>query len=351
MMFKKEVISNLNRCYSIAPLTYQSRQHFLVASEKDYACLLFDENGRQEQVVWEHPGGTMSMVQLPGSDGVFLATHRFYSPNDSKQAEIVMVSPPVDGGCWRVKTLVKLPHVHRFDLLTRNGVNYLIACTICSGRDYKDDWSYPGKVYGAVLPENLEKIEGDIPISLSVLKDNMLKNHGYLRHDQNGVMYGIAACESGVYGFIPPQEPGQNWEITAMLNVPVSDLAMVDFDGDGEDEMVAIAPFHGDELYVYKKIDGEYRVVYTHPVPVEFVHAIWGGILGGEPVAVIGYRQGKRELFYIRCSCFAPLQFETQVIDSGIGPANVYHSSANGKEILVAANREISEVALYQVTR
>jgi hypothetical protein len=351
MKFRKEVISNLNRCYSIAPLTYKGRGHFLVASEKDYSCLLFDENGRQEQVIWEHPGGTMSMVQLPGSDGVFLATHRFYSPNDSKEAEIVMVSPPLDGFCWRVKTLTRLSHVHRFDILTRNGVNYLIACTLCSGRDYKDDWSYPGKVYGTVLPENLNKLEGDIPIELSVIKDNMLKNHGYLRHNENGVMCGIAACESGVYRFTPPEKKGRDWEIIPILNVPVSDLAMVDLDGDGEDEMVAIAPFHGDELRIYKKIDGEYRVVYTHPAPVEFAHAIWGGNLCGKPVALIGHRQGKQELFYIHCSRFDPLQFETQVIDSGVGPANVCHSSINGEEVLISANREISEVALYHAIR
>ena len=41
------------------------------------------------------------MVQIPGSDGQFLATQKFYSPNDSADAEIVAVYPEENGG-WGV---------------------------------------------------------------------------------------------------------------------------------------------------------------------------------------------------------------------------------------------------------
>ena len=138
MKYQKKLISDLNLCYSLAELTYKGQHCFLVAAEKHDPCYLFDEAGTKIAEPWAGPGGVMTMQQVPEHDGQFLATHEFYSPNDSKEAKIILAYP--EDGEWKVRTLAELPFVHRFDIISRNGVNYVIACTLKSGHEYKEDW-------------------------------------------------------------------------------------------------------------------------------------------------------------------------------------------------------------------
>lgn len=338
------MISDLEKCYSIAPLLYQGRRHLLVAAEKHAPCCMFDEDGNLEQTVWTEPGGVMSMVQVPGSEGVFLATHKFYSPNDSKEAKIVIAVPGEDG-TWEIRTLAELPHVHRFDILTRNGKNYLIACTLKSGHGYKDDWSMPGKVYAAVLPEDLSGFQEDSQLELTVIKDGMLKNHGYYKIQEEESEACIISCEDGVYRFQPPASTEEPWEIETLIQDPCSDAVLLDLDLDGEKELVTISPFHGNTVVIYKKAAGTYQKVYSYE-QADFAHAIWGGSLLGKASVIIGHRKGNRNLLLFTYNKVNG-QYEVTVLDQDCGPANVFKYDYDGKEILISTNREINEVAMY----
>lgn len=345
---EKKVISNLTKCYSIAPLTYNGSQHFLVAAEKTDRCILFDPEGNEEATVWNEPGGVMSMVQVPGTNGQFLATHKFYSPNDSKEAKIV-VATPTENGTWDIRTLVCLPHVHRFDIIESHGTFYLIACTLKSGHEYKDDWSMPGKVYAAELPGDLSLYNEESQLPMTVLKDGMLKNHGYYKVPMDDIQTCVISCEQGVFQFYPPANPGEDWRILSLLDTPASDAVLIDLDSDGSKELVVLSPFHGDTISIYKKIDDVFTPVYEYPVKSPFTHAIWGGMLACGPAAIIGHRQGERNLiaftYHKEDGCY-----HADILDRDCGPANVMHFTHNNQDILISTNREIDEVARYTIT-
>lgn len=340
---RKKVMAELEKCYSIAPLKYQDRQHILVAAEKQNRCILFDAEGKEEETVWEGPGGVMSMVQAPGKDGQFLATHRFYSPNDSKEAKIVIAT--ADGkGNWEIRTLVDLPFVHRFDILSSGEENYLIACTLKSGHEYKDDWTTPGKVYAAKLPSDLAGFDDAHQLELTVLKDGMLKNHGYYKVEEDGEVSSLVCSENGVFRFFPPKTEDGKWREEQLLDVPASDAAMADLDGDGEMELVVLSPFHGDEVSVYKKTEDGYEKVYRYPEKAEFLHAIWSGKLSGKTVVVLGHRKGARRLFAL---LWTDGHYSFKTIDDDCGPANAFGYTYEGRDYLVTTNREINQIAMY----
>lgn len=340
----KKVLANLEKCYSIAPLRYKNEDHILVAAEKTDRCILFDIEGNEEETVWEGPGGVMTMVQVPGTDGQFLATHKFYSPNDSKEAKIVIVTP--EYGTWTVRTLANLPFVHRFDILESDGKHYLIACCLKSGHEYKDDWSSPGKVYAALLPEDLSEFQEDHQLKLEVIKEDMLKNHGYYRVVRDGKMSSLVCSESGVFRFYPPTATKKEWTVETLLDTPASDAVLADLDGDGKEELLVLSPFHGDTVCIYReKEDGSYELVYEHPEKLEFLHAIWTGEIQGKQVVMIGHRKGDRDLLKF---FWENGTYQAQMIDHDCGPANAYGFHRDGKDYVVSANRETDEIAMYE---
>lgn len=347
MKVSKKVISNLTKCYSIAPLTYNGEEYFLVAAEKADRCILFDLKGNEVDTVWDEPGGTMSMVQVPGTNGQFLATHKFYSPNDSKEAEIVVVTP-ISKGKWEVKTLVELPHVHRFDIVERGGIHYLIACALKSGHECKDDWSMPGKVFAAVLPDDLSRFDRENQLELNVIKDNMLKNHGYYRVREQGMDTSVISADCGVFQFIPPEHAGGEWTIRTLLDTAASDAVLIDMDEDGKKELAVLSPFHGEKIHIYKEKDGKFAEVYSYEKPAEFTHAIYGGDLCGKPALVVGHRKGERNLIVFTYDK-EKKTYQSEILDRDCGSANVYRFVREGKDILVSANREKDEVAMYEI--
>lgn len=340
MRYEKQVIGRLEKCYALSPLQYRGQRCLLVAAEKHAPCCLFSESGRFMGTIWGEPGGVMTMAPIPGREGAFMSTQRFYSPNDCKDARLVLAE---DGGSgWRVTELCGLPGVHRFGILSRGGVDYVIACTLKTDHEYRDDWRFPGKVWVGVLPEKPERLQ------LTPLMTGLLRNHGFTLFREGSYNAAIISCEAGVFRVDPPPTPGQEWRIQCLLEHPASDAVCADLDGDGVPELFVISPFHGDEISVWRRQAGAYVQAYTHPEKLPFLHAIDVGRFYGKPVVLAGNREGRQELlsfFYDRDK----EDYSYELIDSGRGPANCMIFDRGGRPAILAANRESDEIAIYDV--
>ena len=343
MNITKHRLTTLNSCYAANSLVIDGKTHILLASEAEGPCLAWSgADYTESHTVWEGPGGTMSIVPIPGTNGEFLAVQKFYRMYQWEGAKIVHVRPLASGG-YEVTDVLDLPYVHRFDLLTVGDRHYFIGCTLATKKESAADWANPGKIW-------VGEYTGPGPLEVKVLKEGLTKNHGYSRLVKDGVMRGLVTCEEGAFEVTPPSKPGAEWTVRQFMDWPISDISAIDIDGDGELEFATIEAFHGTYFRVYKKIDGKFTKIYEHPEVTEFYHVVVGTTLAGKPVFVGGCRRGKQQLFYVHAISKTPLQLEAELIDEGVGPSNVYVLHEEKRDIIVAANREINEAALYFVT-
>lgn len=353
MKVEKKVLASLNKCYALSELTYKGEHCFLVAAEKSDPCYLFAEDGTKLETIWEGPGGVMTMTPVPGADGQFLATQCFFSPNDSLNARIIIATPKAEND-WELRTLAHVPFVHRFGILRRGGINYLIACALKTGHEYKNDWRFPGAVFGAVLPDDLSGFDDDHPLALTKIADGMLKNHGFSKISRGGHDAAVVGCEEGTFIFDPPAVLGDDWEVTEVSNIPSSDSVLLDFDGDGKLELGVISPFHGASLTIWHLDEHDnYVPQWKYPAPeadTKFLHATWGCELLGKPTWIVGWRQGTKDTIAITWDAEAG-NYKTEFIDRDAGCANALHfKNKDGVDIIIAANREIDEIAMYTIT-
>lgn len=338
MKIKKILSDTLASCYAVTRLTHDQSDYLIVASEVEGACFAYDiTNNFQKQTIWEDVGGTMSVVQIPGTLD-FLATQRFYPGFNSKACRIV--HGKYEHGRWLVEPLLDFPYLHRFDLIaSKDGSIHFIGCTIANSKAFVEDWSDKGKVFvGRFHRENPQLTD------LRALPLRLLKNHGYYRLENQG--YSMITAVEGVFRLTYPDfSDTGDWRLDLEFPEETSDIVQIDFDNDGKQSYAVIQGFHGDS---FKIMDSTFeKALYEHPEPTEFGHAIWSGSLLGEPSLVFGWRSGKADLLVFRKKTG---QFETIVVEEGASSSNVLAFEKDGKSYIFSANNGKHEVALYELS-
>jgi len=333
MNINKIFSTKLPYCYAVSKI---NSNLIVFASDENGPCFGLD-NDFNIQTIWNKQGGTMSMVPLPNKKEEFLAIQQFNPVFKAENAIICHIYK--DGNNWKQRTIVKFPFVHRFDILKSNGKNYLICCTICSEKKSVSDWSSSGNVYVSELNNDLSQ-----KIELKPLFNTPLtRNHGFCRIKDNEV---LISADQGVYSVSCPI-PNSDWKIYKILDAPVSDIALVDIDNDGIEELATIEAFHGNSINIYKKTNSSYSKIFSIKDTIDFTHVIWGGKILGKNCFIGGCRAKEQDLFLID---FKNGAFEITTIDKGKGPSNIMVKDNKKEALLYVANREFGEAAIYKIT-
>ena len=339
-MIVKEKLAALSMCYSITVMEYSGRKYCVSASEeRDGEIVMIDTETKEVSRITGLDGGVMAIIPIPEENGAFLAIQRFYPVFDSRGAQVVCCRLP-EAAAPEMKAEVKLvadiPFVHRIALTGKPGSRKMIAATLCRDKEFVDDWSQPGSVYEYTL-------DGEMQVTgKRTLIEGIFKNHGMYTYEKQGGSYILVSGNEGVWAI------DGNGGVQKLSGEPVSDLCMYDVDRDGMDEMVCIAPFHGDHMNVFKKEKTGWSC--TADEPIRFGHAIWSGMCGGAPVILSCSRDGDKCTRLYRPEWEGEeLRMETLDVDEGVGASNIYVEEKDGVVVLYAANHGIGEVARYTI--
>lgn len=344
MKIEKKHLDDVKRCYCASNINMNGNNHILFASEDpNVVCEMFNtSNFSEKEIVWNEPGGCMSIIPIPNKEGEFLAVQEFYLKVSPSLAKIVWGKYSKEDG-WQIKDVLHMPYIHRFDIYHQDGVNYFIGATIATTKENKEDWSVPGKIYTGILPE-----DPSAGIELSILCDGLYRNHGYWHAKEDGKDVGYFGSDQGIMRVEPPLKKGDSWKCEKIMDGQIGEIATVDIDNDGEDEIMTIEAFHGDTIKIYKKIDNEYKEVYQYDNKIDFAHTLVGCTLAGKPTFLAGVRREEAELFYVQ---YVDGKFETVVIEKGVGPANLCVVNEEDRDLIVAANHTKNEAAIYIVSK
>lgn len=337
MKFNELISDNLSSSYAVCRIQHKEFDYLLVASEIEDACFAYDLNrDLKKSIIWDKPGGTMSIVQIPNSLD-FLATQKFYPGFNAADCQIV--HGKFVEGSWEITPLIQFPYLHRFDLLQqKDGQILFIGCTIANSKKSIDDWSDKGKIFVGSLSHEKKYLTNIKELSL-----RLTKNHGYYARKLDG--YSLITATEGIVKLIYPEfsESGE-WETKFISTEETSDIVQIDLDGDETLKNVVIQGFHGDQFRIFDQNFTE--VLYRYPEATSFGHALWAGKLLSRNLIVFGWRDGSGEL---RVFEKKDNKLQSTLIGKEVSSSNVLAFEKDGQAYIFSANNGVNKVNLYQI--
>lgn len=342
MNIQKKLLAHLPLVYAVSAMSVKGHTCFLAASEqegKGSLCLLLDPQTGRKDVLWESPGGVMSLIPVPDQEGVFLSIEEFYPVFRSETASVWRnrLSMENDRVTVSRELLCRLPFVHRITLLQEPDGMYLAAASLCTSKKFVEDWSDPGGVYIGVYGDRVE---------LEMITGGLTKNHGmFTQKTADGDVLWIGSQE-GVNRFW--RENG-SWKYETVIRDETSDMWISDIDADGIGEMAVIQGFHGNRARLLKWTAGAWSPMAE--LAIDFGHVVWTGTILGNTCLITGSRGGDMALKLHRILPEAEgYRFETQILEADVGSTQIAVAECGSSVWICSANHETGTVDLYTLT-
>lgn len=335
-ILNKKKLIDLADVYTANVFPLGNKLYVVAGSENESPSYIQEFNKTETTLISSAPGGTMSLIPVPGSTNHLVSVMGLFPPFIGFDAGIFLHT--LKEGKWSTRNVIHLPFAHRCEFLSVNGVNHLFVASCSKYKANPDDWKQAGEVYGVVV--------GDADIcewKPTLILNNLFKNHGMTKSVINGLE---CLCVSGTEGIfsIRPNTMG-SYDVEQLFDQEVSEFYYVDFDNDGVDELVTIEVFHGNSLNVYKKTLNKWVKTYTSAL--SFGHGLTVGKFNGESVIIVGSRRESEALEIHKVFNVATGDIRKFTIEEGVAPTQTRLFNHEGIDYILSANQKKNEVAVY----
>jgi hypothetical protein len=131
-----------------------------------------------------------------------------------------------------------------------------------------------------------------------------------------------------------------------------SEMALLDVDSDGKDELITIEPFHGGSLRIYRSEAPGWSLAWEGKI--DFGHSLVARHVSGVPSILVSNRAGSRDLLLLQWkrraqpAAGALPDPERIVLEEGAGAASMLVLHHQGRDLVFSTNQVRGEVVVYE---
>lgn len=334
-MYEKRKILTIEAVFTANAFRNESGFYIGAGSETGEEAYLYDLARGEASPIPRNPGGMKSFVPVPGKPDLFISVQGMYPDYRGEEAGIYMHTRM--GINWESGKAFDLPFAQCCEILSVGEKHFLVAGTASIHKSAAGDWSKPGELHIIDLEQcELRKWRS------TVIDNSIYRIHSMFRTQLEGKE---AICVSGMQGIYCPLKEGDRWRVDQIFFGDVSEMAFYDLDGDGNNELITIEPYHGDTLNVYKK-DGA-NWIQKFSAELSGGHGLSAGMFRKKPIVVVGNLKGTGALESFVVVNLQKGIVERNLIEEGAGPTQTDVFAYNSKDYILSSNRDKGEVCLY----